>query len=826
VNVASPFLAKGVHWLVPRIVNPLFTGRGDIVKRIKEALMSSTTALDQKRFILMGMGGQGKSEVCLSVVNEVRDLYVTSAFTNSLLTCGRFWGIFWADVGSESIAQAEFSKIAEKLGSTAKRVDDVRKLLSDSSPEHNWLLVLDNADDPDTDYQKYFPTGNRGVVLMTSRVRECGMYGTVGSEEIDSLAEWDCVNLLLKGAEVPEASWSGYISAAKNIINVLQSHTLALLQAAAYIAGGHCSMAEYPKVFQRQHERLLRFGPKQAQSRYGNVYTTFEASVDVLKPFETETPSESLILLHLLSTLHYESVPLDLFEDAWHGSQVAQANPLDDDNVGHLSVWHVSRLPTFLRNNVDTWDSYRFTAALSQLESLALVKKNNGRGYWTVTMHPLVHSWLAIRQNHAQISQALQMSACIIALSRYSQPAWQRSGHTSWRPYRGCLGLHLLTLLSSDVRSAGQTKQSTYIFQVFMQIGWLLHDIRYDQELARLLVWIFRQLDADPECSSEGVLLLSDIASRNAYNLGRTKKSIKISEEIVRIREAILDEGHPERLESQHKLACALLADGQTKRAVTVFEHVVRVHETTLDEGHPDRLASQHGLAGALLADGQTKRAVTVFEHVVRVHETTLDEGHPHRLASQHRLAGALLADGQTKRAVTVFEHVVRVEETTLDKGHPDRLASQHGLAGALLADGQTKRAVTVFEHVIRVHETTLDEGHPHRLASQHGLARALLADGQTKRAVTVFEHVVRVEETTLDEGHPHRLASEHALTIAIAVCTEASDGTLYLLDSCIHIQLKSYLGSGYVPKARQPSSWFRKPFKRGLSALKTSWER
>jgi tetratricopeptide (TPR) repeat protein len=648
-------------------------------------------------------------------------------------------------VGSDSIAQAEFSKIAEAIGSNAKGVDDVRKLLSDSSSEHNWLLVLDNADDLDTDYQKYFPTGNRGAVLMTSRVRECGRYGTVGSEEIDSLAERDCVNLLLKGVGVPEASWSGYISAAKNIINVVQSHTLALLQAAAYIAGGHCSVAEYPEVFQRQRERLLKFGPKQAQSRYGNVYTTFEASVDVLKSFETETPAESLILLHLLSTLHYESVPLDLFEDAWHGSQVAQANPIDDDTIGHLSVWHVSQLPTFLRDNVDTWDPFRFTAALSQLESLALVKKNNMRGYWTVTMHPLVHSWLAIRQNHAQISRALQTSACIIALSRYSQPAWQRIGHPSWQLYRGCLGLHLLTLLSSDIKSAGQTKQSTHILQVFMQIGWLLHDIRYDQELAQLLDWIFQQLDADPECSSERVLLLSDIASRNTYNLGRTKKSIKISEEIVRIREAILNETHPERLESQQELASALLADGQTKRAITLFEHVVKVREATLDGGHPDRLASQYELARALLADGQTKQAITLFEHVVKVQETTLDGGHPDRLASQHGLACALLADSQTKQAITLFEHVVKVRETTLDEGHPDRLASQHELAHALLADGQTKQAITLFEHVVKVQETTLNEGHPNRLASQHGLASALLADSQTKQAITLFEHVANV---------------------------------------------------------------------------------
>ena len=32
-----------------------------------------------------------------------------------------------------------------------------------------WLLLIDNADDPDMEVTRYFPGGERGVILMTTR---------------------------------------------------------------------------------------------------------------------------------------------------------------------------------------------------------------------------------------------------------------------------------------------------------------------------------------------------------------------------------------------------------------------------------------------------------------------------------------------------------------------------------------------------------------------------------------------------------------------------------------------------------------------------------
>lgn len=63
-------------WSVPRIVNNLFTGRTRIIAKIMNAISNSRRMTQQHRFIIGGMGGQGKSEICLQIANKVREEYV------------------------------------------------------------------------------------------------------------------------------------------------------------------------------------------------------------------------------------------------------------------------------------------------------------------------------------------------------------------------------------------------------------------------------------------------------------------------------------------------------------------------------------------------------------------------------------------------------------------------------------------------------------------------------------------------------------------------------------------------------------------------------
>lgn len=95
----SKDISANVFWLIPRIVNDLFTGRTGILNNIVNAISSSRRTQQQHRYIITGMGGQGKSEICLQIANKVRQEYVKLHFLWKLIEISLILAAFGAFFG-------------------------------------------------------------------------------------------------------------------------------------------------------------------------------------------------------------------------------------------------------------------------------------------------------------------------------------------------------------------------------------------------------------------------------------------------------------------------------------------------------------------------------------------------------------------------------------------------------------------------------------------------------------------------------------------------------------------------------------------------------
>ena len=64
--------------MVPRAVSPLYTGRGELGERLAQLFSfdPSTPPKKQRTFVIIGVGGIGKSEVCLKYIKDHEDEYV------------------------------------------------------------------------------------------------------------------------------------------------------------------------------------------------------------------------------------------------------------------------------------------------------------------------------------------------------------------------------------------------------------------------------------------------------------------------------------------------------------------------------------------------------------------------------------------------------------------------------------------------------------------------------------------------------------------------------------------------------------------------------
>jgi hypothetical protein len=500
------------------------------------------------------------STSCKSNERKVHSIYAFDVVYVSSVNNNRFWGVFWVDVSNASTSESDFIAIAKLLGRSAESVPDALQVLA--TTKQTWLLILDNADDPNFDYQAYIPSGTHGAVLITSRVSECKRYSPDANEALEGLEDKDSKELLLKAADIPEESWRSHNDQAEKVVQLLGSHTLALIQAGAYIAKGHCQLHEYPIVYQRQRERLLRYRPEQARSRYYDVYATFEASAEVLEQSESEAAKDALCLLEILSMLDSAVLPLQIFQSAWDGGRKVLRTSRDKTSkIDAMSRSHVSRLPNFLAaesdEESDEWDSFRLIEASFKLVSLSLIMQHDLKGSIGLSMHPLTHAWFKDRQDPEQQGISWLTTGCVLVLSRPNSTIWQTQERR--------LLPHIQSYLNIKIRRVLLSGSEAIIVPILLECGWALLDMRQDSRLSHLLEDMFTELNKNPEEPSKESLPLYDLQARSWSNIGKNKKAVSLLEQMVEIRTTTLAADHPSRLASQHELALAYLANGQVK---------------------------------------------------------------------------------------------------------------------------------------------------------------------------------------------------------------------------------------------------------------------
>ena len=596
------------------------------------------------------------------------------------------------------------------------------------------------------------PPSRGGDILLTTRNPECGTYNTVGRETLGDLEPELARELLLRATDIVESRWKEKEKAAMAVVRILGSHTLAIIQAGAFIRQKLCTLEQYPTIFQQQKGQLLKFHSKRNLSVYRNVYTTFEVSAEYLLNSKLPEGLDALNFLHTLAFMHNSGISETMFQRASEYASKLRDTGTVNNEVLSLSVRRVARLPEYAQQGWSSLqDHIRWRKACTILESLSIITMHEDDDSIAISTHSLVHAWAKERQDHQSRCTAWQSAATVLALSC--------EGYYSFCPFFNVLQPHLRACVNHEIEEYTQTMSDVEAAQILFQLAYVLHTMRDESSLDFLIQRIRLRLQNRYGADQETALQIKVFTGRVSLQQGRYGEAVNAFREIVECRSRAPAKDDSSRLTAQHELAIAYQANGQVDEAIKLLEHVVKVEEK-LAEDYPDRLASQHELAIAYQANGQVGEAVKLLEHVVKVREKLSDD-HPERLSSQHELANAYQANGQVGEAVKLLEHVVKVREKLADD-HPDRLASQHALAIAYQASGQVDEAVELLKHVVEVKEK-LAEDHPSRLASQHALAIAYQANGQVGEAVELLEYVVKVREK-LAEDHPSRLASQHEL--------------------------------------------------------------
>ena len=284
-------------------------------------------------------------------------------------------------------------------------------------------------------------------------------YSTVGSEILEGLEPNLAQEPLLKAAGIPKSLWKDKSEAALAAVGVLGLHTLAIVQAGAFIQQGRCTVEQYSVEFQQRKNILLKFNSLQLRSEYQNVYTTFEVSTQYLQRSESQGHLDALELLQALAFMHNNGISEEAFQLAIaYAQKIKDMNTNDEEHLDTYLESQIPRLPKCAQEEAPIlFDRTRWRGACWTLESLSLINLSESSDLITISMHPLVHAWAKERLNHADRSKAWHSAVTIIQFS--IEMAWTQVSHGSWiysiHPHlRACLSHEIENYLNmSDLET-------------------------------------------------------------------------------------------------------------------------------------------------------------------------------------------------------------------------------------------------------------------------------------------------------------------------------------------------------------------------------------
>jgi tetratricopeptide (TPR) repeat protein len=719
-----------------------FTGREDHFDQLREGL-----AAPEMPLVIYGLGGVGKSQLVLEYAYRHSSDYDV---------------VWWVPADQPVLVRSWLAALAPQLRlppatviGIADAAQAVVSALGRGEPFSRWLLIFDNADQPE-DLARVIPAGP-GHVLITSRNHRWADVASMVA--VDVLSRMESVEFL-RGRVQHQIE----IADAELLAETLGDLPLALEQAGAMLSETGMTASDYLQLLE---EHVSKIAPTTDTHEYPTAMTAaWSLSVTSLN----ERLPQAVILLRCCAFFGPEPIPRDVFNQPRQGLG-AQLTSLIDDPI-------------------------RLSQAIGEISRFALAHIDVGAR--TIQLHRLIQALLRGEPSYpdqCQIRDEVRLLLAGYAPSDPEDPA-------SWPRYNSLIG-HIAPATVSESRVPAVREFALrvvrYLFasanygdahrfvERFLE-HWMRDDGHLHPDVLRAqleLGSILRELGRYREAAAVTLRSLAD--SQEAPKGTEDLTLLFLRDHAADLRAA--GEFREARARDEDALArCRTRFGPDDRRTLGVLNNLALDQSLNSDYQAARRLHEQvyraylaggwgvekgallrawNGLARAVRLCGDYSQAYDLNDDAYAYSVEELGPDHLWTLRTARDLAIVCRRTGAYERALELAEDTHTRGQRLLGPDHPDTLAAALALANTLRVLGRYEEAFTLLQHAVAQYPNLYGPDHPYSHGCNGNLAAILRLSGDLQTAHRLNETTLAALET--------RLGPDHHYSLSIAV-NQASD--------------------------------------------------
>jgi hypothetical protein len=817
--------ARPPIWSVPAR-NASFTGRSALLERLRNNLSIGSAMV--KPQVVHGLGGVGKTQLVLEYAHRFMADYDL---------------VWWISAQQQDLIPASLAEIAPELGirrgeNIEEAANAVREALRRGLPHSRWLLVFDNAEDPD-ELAPHLPQGN-GHVIITSRNPSWSHLAT--PIEVEAFSRDESIEHLTR--RVPALTRD----AAADVAQMLGDLPLAIELASAWLETSGMPVPEYLALLRTQ---LAEWLADQQPSDYPlTAAATWRVSIERLR---ADWPA-AVRLLELCSCFGPEPISMSLL---YSDETVDQLLPYDPTLQEKMLLGRLVReIVRYALARVDQGRSsievHRLVQAVIR-DSLTAERNEETRH----EVHRILvgarprqgdlddpanwprynEIWPHLGPSNAPECVEESVRGLLVERVRYMWKrgeladglAYARRLEDLWTRLRGpedrqllYLRFHIANILRSqgDYRAALEIDRDVHARQIaefgadfvhsLMTAGSLAADLSALGDYPEAVKIARDSYDSLVELYGED----HQLTLRAANNVGLTLRASgdcfgarEIDRKTLTNRQQVSGADHPWTLLSALNLGRDLRESGDFAESIAVLRATLDRYCRALGPEYPDALRTASSLAISLRKSGQHEEARRISADLLDQYSALYSPDHPDALACTLNLACDLSALDRPSEALELSE---RTTDGYLHRFGPDHqytLVSANNRSLYLRQLGRIEEGLQSAEITLEKLRSAFGEEHPMCLSCALNTANARADNGDLAGAEALERRTLDSFQRVLGAGHPDTLFCACNLAVTLRALGQTDEAQELMRRSLA--DLERVLGVGH-PHLDYPRRWRR----------------